>query len=472
MRRRPVLVAFLSLAGASASAAPASGSLPVIRQRSTAKVEVFEHAATSSRMEYVSNSGVCESTPGVNQRSGYFQVGDNMNMWFWFFEARHNPQNAPLVTWFNGGPGCSSMIGLFQEHGPCQFYNGSDTPANNPYSWNEHANMLYIDQPIGVGFSYGTNNVDSTKTASPYVWALIQAFYANFKEYKSREFGIWTESYGGHYGPEFARYIMAQNSAIEAGKVKGEKINLVALGVNNGWIHPSDNYQALIDYAATNNHKKLISAQQQQTYTKTMQSRCLPALQKCWQTDSNRDCQNAVMTCKSAVESPLSRGNFDVYDVRTPPKSGFPPEMYIKYLQKSDIQQRIGAKKKYDECPNAPLRNFADFTDSRSFLGALSNIVKANVTTLIWAGDADWICNWMGNLATANEVKFPGQAKFKAAQLRPYKVRGVTKGEYKSVDNFSFLRIYQAGHEAAYYQPEASLQLFVQTMKRQAVFST
>lgn len=113
------------------------------------------------------------------------------------FEARNNPNTAPLAAWFNGGPGCSSMIGLFQENGPCRFENGESTPSLNPYSWNNYANMLYIDQPIGVGFSYGTDPVTSTLTAAPYVWKLIQAFYDQFPKYENREFGIWTESYGG-----------------------------------------------------------------------------------------------------------------------------------------------------------------------------------------------------------------------------------------------------------------------------------
>lgn len=85
------------------------------------------------------------------------------------------------------------MIGLFQENGPCHFVNGEDTPSLNKYSWNNYANMLYIDQPIGVGFSYGTNDVTSTETAAPYVWKLLQAFYAQFPEYESRDFGIFTE---------------------------------------------------------------------------------------------------------------------------------------------------------------------------------------------------------------------------------------------------------------------------------------
>lgn len=84
-----------------------------------------------------------------------------------FFESRTTPESAPLAAWFNGGPGCSSMVGLFQENGPCRFVNGEETPSLNPYSFNNYANMLYIDQPVGVGFSYGNDAaVDSTPTAA------------------------------------------------------------------------------------------------------------------------------------------------------------------------------------------------------------------------------------------------------------------------------------------------------------------
>lgn len=64
--------------------------------------------------------------------------------------------------------------------------------------------MLYVDQPIGTGFSYGDDEATSTVTAAPFVWNLLQAFFEAFPTYESRDFGLWTESYGGHYGPEFA----------------------------------------------------------------------------------------------------------------------------------------------------------------------------------------------------------------------------------------------------------------------------
>lgn len=80
-------------------------------------------------------------------------------------------------------------------------------------------------------------------TAAEYVWQFLQNFYAAFPTYESRDFALFTESYGGHYGPEFAEYFESQNSAIDAGTVDGEKINLVALGINNGWIDPLLQYQ-------------------------------------------------------------------------------------------------------------------------------------------------------------------------------------------------------------------------------------
>jgi carboxypeptidase C (cathepsin A) len=254
------------------------------------------------------------------------------------------------------------MIGLFQENGPCKFPLGgsSSTPVNNTYSFNNYANMIYIDQPIGVGFSYGTDDVTSTVTAAPEVWKLIQAFYSSFPQYESRDFGIFTESYGGHYGPEFAKYIQDQNAA-----KAGQNINLVALGINNGWIDAAIQEKAYVQFSYNNTYKPLITQSQYNSYMSKYTSSCLPAINKCTSSGSNSDCTNADNVCYNAIEGPLSStGNFDVYDVRAPSNDPEPPETYANYLQSSSVVKAIGAKSTYQECPDGPYNKFSSTGDS------------------------------------------------------------------------------------------------------------
>jgi carboxypeptidase C (cathepsin A) len=84
-------------------------------------------------------------------------------------------------------------------------------------------------------------------------------------------------------------------------------------------------------------------------------------------------------------------------------------------------------------------------------LSALSDVVKSGVTTLIWAGDADWICNWFGGQAAAEAIVYTGQTQFKAKSLTSYTVNGTAGGTFKTVSNLSFLRVFGAGHEVPYY---------------------
>ncbi|OIW31437.1 carboxypeptidase-like protein S1 [Coniochaeta ligniaria NRRL 30616] len=436
---------------------------------------VFEHAATAAKLSFVTNSGICETTPGVNQYSGYLSVGTNMNMWFWFFESRSSPSTAPLAMWLNGGPGCSSMIGLFQENGPCHFVNGASTPSLNPYSFNTYANMLYVDQPIGTGFSYGTDDVTSTVTAAPFVWQFMQAFYAAFPQYENRDFGLFTESYGGHYGPEFASYFQSQNAKIASGSVSGQTIDLVALGINNGWIDPVSQYKAYPDFAYNNTYKKLITASQYSSYISAYNSKCVPAMAKCTGlTGSNSACTSADNTCYSAVEGPIENANdFDVYDVRAPSNDPNPPETYVTYLQSSSVVKAIGAKSTYAECPNVPYQKISSTGDGpRSFLSTLSTVVQSGIQVLVWAGDADWICNWMGNFAAANSLTWSGKTTFASKAVAPYTVNGTSYGEFKSVSNLSWLRVYGAGHEVPFYQPKVALQAFWQTLQKKPLSST
>ncbi|RKL05286.1 Carboxypeptidase S1 [Fusarium oxysporum] len=424
----------LALVGQGSCTPAASLDKRYLQEDGGIKYKVFEHAATGSKTKIVSNSGICETTPGVNQHSGYFSVGDNMNMFFWFFESRKDAKTAPLALWLNGGPGCSSMIGLFQENGPCTFNNGGSKPTLNPNSWNTFANM--------------------------------------FPEYENRDFGLFTESYGGHYGPEFAFYFEQQNAAIDAGKIKGEKINLVALGINNGWIDPGNQYRDYIDYAANNTYRKLITPTQYSKYLNTYNQKCVPAFAKCpGLTGNDAACGNADDVCSSAIESPLERlADFDVYDIRASSNDPFPPATYSTYLTSASVMNAIGAQSDYQECGDDSYNKFIASGDrGRSFLPTLSQVIDSKITVLIWAGDADWICNWMGNYRALNSI---APQSFVSAPLKSFTVGGKKYGEFKTSGNLSWLRVYGAGHEVPAYQPEAALAAFIATMSKKPISST
>jgi carboxypeptidase C (cathepsin A) len=159
--------------------------------------------------------------PGLNdevtfrQFSGYIPVSDSgKNIHYWFVEAEENPETAPVVFWTNGGPGCSGLLGFMTEMGP--FRPQADLSLElNEWRWNKLANMVYVEQPAGVGFSYSDDKDDyktGDKQAAEDAYNLVKGWLNRFSSYKSNKLYWSSESYGGHYMPTFAAEIVSQNS--------------------------------------------------------------------------------------------------------------------------------------------------------------------------------------------------------------------------------------------------------------------
>ena len=98
--------------------------------------------------------GICEQRDDIKSFSRYVAISAEEHIFVWFFEAINAyPSTAPLTSFINGGPGTISMVGVFQELGPCAIDTDGNV-INNPYSWTNASNMLFIDQPVQTGFSY------------------------------------------------------------------------------------------------------------------------------------------------------------------------------------------------------------------------------------------------------------------------------------------------------------------------------
>ncbi|MCJ1386486.1 hypothetical protein MMC17_009612 [Xylographa soralifera] len=159
--------------------------------------------------------------------AGTLSIDSNANnynrLWFWFFPSENPAASNEVTIWLNGGPGCSSLDGLFQENGPFQWQSGTFRPVPNPYSWTNLTNMIYIDQPVSTGFSPGNitvNNEDDVAKDFLGFWKnFIETFSLN-----GRDVYIAGESYAGQYIPYIASAMLDTNNT-EYYNVKGIQIN-------------------------------------------------------------------------------------------------------------------------------------------------------------------------------------------------------------------------------------------------------
>jgi carboxypeptidase C (cathepsin A) len=153
------------------------------------------------------------------QFSGYLDVTPTKHLHYWFVESSRNPDKDPVAFWTNGGPGCSGLLGFLTEQGPFR-PNKDLTLEYNPYSWNTIANMVFIEAPCGVGFSYSSDgtgddyHTDDKQTATDN-YLLIQEFFKRFPQYRQNDLYITSESYGGHYMPTLAKEIVDRNATGE-----------------------------------------------------------------------------------------------------------------------------------------------------------------------------------------------------------------------------------------------------------------
>ena len=140
-----------------------------------------------------------------NMYSGYLNVSETKSLHYVFVGSRSaNAATDPVVVWFNGGPGCSSLLGLLQEHGPYVIEDNTTALIENPYPWNKEANMLYIESPAGVGFSINTNKsapAFSDMSQSIDTFKALEVWYEGFPEFIANPLFVSGESYAGLYVP-------------------------------------------------------------------------------------------------------------------------------------------------------------------------------------------------------------------------------------------------------------------------------
>ncbi|ERM97972.1 hypothetical protein AMTRI_Chr06g195200 [Amborella trichopoda] len=157
------------------------------------------------------------------QYSGYINVDESAgtNLFYYFVEAQSNASSQPLALWLNGGPGCSSIGGgAFTELGPFYPNGKGDGLRINPYSWNKVANVLFLESPAGVGWSYSRipagYRYNDARVANESLVFLLR-WFQRFPEYSERPLFLTGESYAGHYIPQLALLMARHNGRMSRG---------------------------------------------------------------------------------------------------------------------------------------------------------------------------------------------------------------------------------------------------------------
>ena len=136
-------------------------------------------------------------------------------IFYWFVECQKDPDLAPLILWTNGGPGCSGLAGFLTENGPFRVgYNGT-TLIHNSHAWNKLANMVFLEQPAGVGFSpAGPHPQYNDANSASDMREFIMKFYNRFPALRAHDFYLSSESYGGHYVPTLAKELVTKGERL------------------------------------------------------------------------------------------------------------------------------------------------------------------------------------------------------------------------------------------------------------------
>ncbi|RDX49394.1 serine carboxypeptidase [Lentinus brumalis] len=415
----------------------------------------------------VKRSDFCDGA--VQAYTGYIDV-QARHLFFYFFESRRDPDKDDVIFWTNGGPGASSSMGLFMELGPCRVTDANATESH-PYSWNEHANVFFVDQPVGVGFSYAEygETVSTTFEAADDIAAFMTIFFEHFTKFKGRALHLAGESYGGRYIPVFAATIYDKNAQLlEAGLTP---INLTSVMIGNGCTDFATMYPSYYDAQCQDPTFPAVQGIADCVRMKQLVPRCTKRYQEsCVEKTDGIDCAAAVAFCNTAMSELFADLNH--YDRARPCKGAaditecYPIVKNIDdYLSNPDTQERLGvdlaARGNFSHGTPSVNLAFRQHLDHWGFPAQyyISALLERGVRALIYVGATDYICNWIGNERMTLALEWTKQEEFRSQPLTEWTVDGQVAGVTRSGGGLTYATISGAGHMAPYDKPVESLEL-------------
>uniref|UniRef100_A0A6G1S878 Carboxypeptidase n=1 Tax=Aceria tosichella TaxID=561515 RepID=A0A6G1S878_9ACAR len=455
--------------------------------------------------------------PGLNdaidfrQYSGYLQADDEGKRFlhYWFVESQNDPANDPILLWLNGGPGCSSLDGLFAELGPFRVNDDGKTLNLNQFAWNKVANVLFLESPVGVGFSYSTatnDKIDDDSTARENYLALKE-FFKKFPQYKSNSLYLAGESYAGVYLPTLGVLVDAD-----------QELHLEGIAIGNGYLDVSKLSDSLLFFAY---YHGLVGKSKWDEISHSCCSDQPPAPKSCqFDCNSTEACMEAQVklfgdldginpyniyadcamfsngypeslgssvgqyTSREQVDRQLLRLalNRSAHQAELNPRVSLFEAKEISSKALSDVVRCIDGQLLIDYLNQPDVRKAAhipdqvqdwDFCDEISYdvlyplrKGGLSPQIKSlisskrNLTMLVYNGDIDAVCNFLGDEWFVDDL---GRDLIKDYTI--WRVDNQVAGWVKHYDGITFATVRGAGHMVPNDKPQEALEMITMFLK-------
>jgi carboxypeptidase D len=391
--------------------------------------------------------------------AGHLYVdGDHSAHFYWLFEKPTQAETAPLIIWMNGGPGCSSMDGLFLELGPFKFENHKLVP--NDHSWHKVGNLLFIDQPVGTGLSF-TRKAKYPKNdleVNIHFYKMLLEFFnlhdnylfpeANGKKI-TRQIYLTGESHAGHYIPSMTKYILEQNENSNI------HMNIAGLAIGNGWIDPYNQYD-VSDFM----HSLGIISLGQKFHLKQREKNCQGLIRK--GTFRSNICLSLLDDVLASTGTSAT-GKLTMYDARLSQRAAsYPPghEEVESYLNKKEVRAalHVMAPQKYQECTDPPYFALAH-QDAKGVTAELAYVLNLEIPVLLYSGQFDIICNHLGTEKMLNKLLWNGRADWLRSTTGVWAVDNNPSGFVRKAKNLIYLIVTNAGHMVPLSKPAESLDM-------------
>ncbi|PWY75446.1 serine-type carboxypeptidase F [Aspergillus heteromorphus CBS 117.55] len=434
----------------------------------------FPYLNNKTRDFLVNGSAIPNVTWDIGESyAGYLakDVVESTSLYFWFFPSSNPKASDEITIWLNGGPGCSSLMGLMLENGPFLWQPGTYQPVPNPFSWTNLTNVIYVDQPGGTGFSLGPSSVVSEFDVARQFMSFWRRFIKTF-DLQGRKIYLTGESYAGQYIPYIASAMLDKKDETY--------FNVAGVQINDPYINEMNILRDVPALAAVNHHTSLFP------FNNTFKTALTTLADDCGYTSllhaSLQYPQNARLppvptdpgcSIHTLVTTAISEINpcFNPYHILsscpTPwnpvggPIVGAGP---TNYFNRSDVQKAINAyPTDFFVCKTGifPTPNGLD-TSPPSSLGPLASVIERTNNTIIAHGSLDFELLVNGTLMSIQNMTWNGRQGFERRPTEglfvPYRAGagGGTLGTAHTERGLTFSEVFMSGHEIPQYVPGAA----------------